>query len=345
MDRSPGLSAHELLPLNVDNEDDNLFDHDLVTIPASGETDQLPRAARVTGAPSLTRLNGLALVISLQIGSGIFSAPTQISQHVTTPGWGLAVWIVGGLLVWTGAASFIELGLRIPSNGGIQEYLRTCYGDFMGFLFTWSWVAIAKPAANAVISTIFADYLLRAVWPLEQSSPWAMKLVAVACVAALTFLNCLGATTGAKAANVFLLLKLSALGSIVVVGSIVYVFGYGEGVPASEAGWFGWEPSQVDVTAWQWLGNFVTALFGALFCYGGWETVGFVMGDMANPEGDLPVVINGAMTIVITGFFLMNAALYICLPLEVMRESTTVAVVSCLRLRHEYQETSADSRM
>jgi solute carrier family 7 (L-type amino acid transporter), member 6 len=51
------------------------------------------------------------------------------------------------------------------------------------------------------------------------------------------------------------------------------------------------------------------------------------MGDMANPERDLPLVINGAMITVITGFLLMNAALYICLPFWVIRASTTVAVV------------------
>jgi amino acid transporter len=199
----------------------------------------------------------------------------------------------------------------------------------MGFLFTWSWVAIAKPAANAVIATIFADYLLKAIWPFEPTSPWTMKLVAIGCVVTLTFINCLGATTGAKAANIFLLLKLSALGSIIVLGFVVYLFGYGDGVPASEAGWFGLDRSQVEWHTWEWYGNFSTALFGALFCYGGWETVGFVLGDMKNPQGDLPIVINGAMTTVIIGFFLMNAALYICLPMDVMRESTTVAVVSC----------------
>ncbi len=48
---------------------------------------------------------------------------------------------------------------------------------------------------------------------------------------------------------------------------------------------------------------------------------------MANPEGDLPFVINGAMMIVITGFCLMNAALYICLPMDVIRGSSTVVVV------------------
>ncbi|KAH8652364.1 large neutral amino acids transporter small subunit 1 [Xylariales sp. PMI_506] len=315
-----GLSGPEFASLTADqrrSEDD-----------AVSDLGSRWSASRRGGAatPSLTRLNGLALVISLQIGSGIFSAPSQISQHVTAPGNGLLVWVVGGVLVWTGAASFIELGLRIPSNGGIQEYLRTCYGDFMGFMFAWSWIAIAKPAANAVGATIFADYVLKAIWPFEPLGKWTVKWVAIIDIAVLTFVNCLGATTGAKAANIFSLLKISALGSIVLIGFIVYIFGYGDGIPVAEMGWFGLERSQIPLTTWQWLGNFCTALFGALFCYGGWETVGFVLGDMANPEADLPVIINVAMTTVIIGFFAMNMALYICLPMEVIRGSTTVAV-------------------
>lgn len=49
---------------------------------------------------------------------------------------------------------------------------------------------------------------------------------------------------------------------------------------------------------------------------------------MKNPRRDLPIVINGSMTLVITGFMLMNAALYVCLPMSVMQSSSTVAVVS-----------------
>lgn len=52
-----------------------------------------------------------------------------------------------------------------------------------------------------------------------------------------------------------------------------------------------------------------------------------MLGDMAHPERDLPRVITGAMITVMTGFILMNAAIYICLPFEVIRTSSTVAVV------------------
>ncbi|KAI3335075.1 amino acid permease-domain-containing protein [Ustulina deusta] len=277
--------------------------------------------------PTLTRLNCLALIISLQIGSGIFSAPSLIAQQVHSPAEALGVFVVAGLLVWTGAASFVELGLLVPSNGGIQEYLRASWGDYPGHLFSWMWVGVVKPAGNAVISTIFADFLLKALPPSDPIWPWATKVVALGCVASLTAINCLGTTAGAKAANVFMILKLAALGSIIAIGFANYVFGYGDGVPSSGAGWFGWDqatPSEPDV--WGSLGSVSTAVFAALFCYGGWESAGFVAGDLHSPAKDLPVVINGAMALVVTGFFLMNASLYVCLPFDVIRESKTVAV-------------------
>lgn len=285
---------------------------------------------------SLTLLNGLALVIALQIGSGIFTLPTQVSQSVPSPGAGLLVWLLAGLLVWTGAASFIELGCRVPSNGGIQEYVRVAYGgggkrghhdvdeegsdgadqdevgadqgdldmegrlmpattagraenhdkvgprgELAGFVFTWTWVLLAKPAANGAISTIAANYLTRPFLPGPSSSssegglsPLASRLTALACVGSLTAVNCLGATSGAKAANVFLILKLTALGSIILMGLFALVTGWrADGVPASETGWFGRSEADREMPPWQLLGEFVTAIFGAVFSYGGWETV------------------------------------------------------------------------
>ena len=104
---------------------------DLVAI-SSRNGDNAPVA---TGA-NLTFLNGLAIILSLQIGTGIFSAPSQVSNHVSSPAVGVLVWLFVGLFVWTGAASFIELGLAVPMNRWVQEYLWFCYGDFLGILFT-----------------------------------------------------------------------------------------------------------------------------------------------------------------------------------------------------------------
>ena len=222
---------------------------------------------------SLTFYNGLALVLSLQIGSGIFSAPSQVSNHVPNPGAAVLVWLVGGIMVWTGAASFIELGLAIPKNGGIQEYLKVCYGDYIGFLFTWIWVVITKPCAMAMIAIIFAENISIAVMPVSVSSVWEVKALALLGLVLITFINCLGTIAGARAANAFLILKLLAVFSISATGIFVGVTGHDS--HRSEPEWFASDPDPHRQTILNWpkAGEYITAVYGALFCYGGWESV------------------------------------------------------------------------
>ncbi|MCJ1353905.1 MAG: Y+L amino acid transporter [Icmadophila ericetorum] len=280
---------------------------------------------------SLTYLNGLALILGLQIGSGIFSAPSQVSRHVPSPGTAISVWLIAGLLVWTGAASFIELGIAIPDNGGIQEYLRTCYGDFAGFLFSWIWITIAKPSAIAMIAMIFAENLGTVISTDADSgllATWKAKIIAILGIQAVTFVNCLGSRTGAQAANGFLVLKLLAISSIGITGLVIGTFGLWKEGQKPDTAWFGKDPDPLrqQFPIWVQVGEYVTAVYGALFCYGGWESLGFVAGEMTNPGRDLPRAIISAMTIAVSGFFTLNVALYVVLPFTGLRERSTVAV-------------------
>ena len=251
-----------------EDEDDTMFlSEPVLTASAHIEENTRPRHQK----PSLTFLNGLALVIGLQIGSGIFTAPHQVSNHVSSPGVAIIVWLAGGLLVWTGASSFIELGLAIPQNGGVQEYMRYCYSDFYGFLFTLVWVLISKPAAMAIISMVFAEYMCRTISGGDSASLLIKKLLALLGLAFITFINCLGAKTGARVASGFLFLKLFAVFSIAILGFKVLIDGTGEGV--GQYGWFEENSKAEFGNMWSQIGEFVTALYDALFCYGGWETV------------------------------------------------------------------------
>jgi amino acid permease len=71
----------------------------------------------------LTLLPSVALVTGMMIGSGIFSSPGLIVALTGSVGASLLVWLVGGLLAWTGASSYAELGAAIPLDGGTQVYL------------------------------------------------------------------------------------------------------------------------------------------------------------------------------------------------------------------------------
>ncbi len=274
----PGSTLGASAPLVADasNVPVNELDQDGVNQTTLPFVAPVHAAHSPTGA-SLTFLNSLAIVLGLQIGSGIFSAPSQVSNHVSSPGVGVLVWLFAGLFVWTGAASFIELGLAIPINGGIQEYLRFCYGDFIAYLFTSTWVLLCKPAAMAIIAIVFSDHFCRAVFSTAPTSAWIGKTVAVLGLSIVTLVNCLGAKTGPQAASGFLVLKVFAIYSIVLIG-IATMF-RGKAAAMNEEGfrWFHGESTshsrEKGSEAWFWLGEYVTAFYGALFCFAGWESV------------------------------------------------------------------------
>lgn len=66
---------------------------------------------------NLGALEAFAIVISIVIGSGVFTSPGSIDTNVPSPGVALLTWLVGGVLAWTGASTMAELGTAIPGEG------------------------------------------------------------------------------------------------------------------------------------------------------------------------------------------------------------------------------------
>jgi solute carrier family 7 (L-type amino acid transporter), member 6 len=255
-------------------------------LPPPLSTSHLPSSSPplTTTHNSLTYLNCLSLVIGLQIGSGIFSAPAVVSNHVPTPIAGILVWALAGILVWAGTSCFIELGTTIPLNGGVQEYLRAGYGDFAGFLFSGVWLSIVRPCSFAIVAMIFAEHINGVALPaLGVPGGWVGdKGMALVGVWGITGVNCLGVHAGAKVANWFLVLKLMTISSIAVAGMVVgirknggyLVRGTEEGRRAMKMikrGEEGGEERGLGI-----FGEYVTAGFAALWVYGGWDAVSAV---------------------------------------------------------------------
>ncbi|KAL2760674.1 hypothetical protein ACRALDRAFT_2024610 [Sodiomyces alcalophilus JCM 7366] len=262
---------------------------------------------------SLTFLNGLSLIIGLIIGSGIFSSPSQVSANVGSPGAALIVWVIAGLLAWTGAASYAELGGAIPLNGGSQVYLAKIMGELAGFLFTWVAVLVLKPGSAAIIAIIMGEYLVRAVYGADAAeiNPWVNKSVALVGVALVTFLNCVSTRVGTKVNDLLMFLKFVALIAVTVTGVVVATTGYAfNGDPSTDwktNDWFA--DTSTDLSAW------AVAL----------PTTSW--GSSATPSRDLPRVIHTAMPLVIVSYVLANVAYFLVLPLATVYASNTIAVM------------------
>lgn len=223
---------------------------------------------------TLTYLNGLSLIVGLIIGSGIFSSPGQVIARAGSPGASLLVWVIAGVLAWTGAASYAELGGAIPLNGGAQVYLSKIFGELAGFLFTWSAVIVLKPGSTAIIAIIFGEYIVRAIVGAEAETvnPWIEKGVAFAGLALVTFLNCLSTKLGTKIGDMFMFMKFAALLAVTVIGIIVAVTGFSTTGQANTDwkthGWF--EGTSKSVSSW------AVALYAGLWAFDGWDNVSFL---------------------------------------------------------------------
>lgn len=217
---------------------------------------------------------GLSLVVGLIIGSGIFSSPAQVNINAGAPGAALIIWVIAGLLAWTGAASYAELGGAIPLNGGPQVYLSKIYGEWAGFLFTWCAVVVLKPGSAAIIAIIFGEYFVRAIIGADamDASVWINKAVAIAGLVLVTFLNCVSTKVGTRATDIFVILKFLALAGVTITGIIVAFTGWSYGdAPTGEwkthGYWF--HGTKTDPSSW------AVALYAGLWAYDGWDNVRF----------------------------------------------------------------------
>ena len=274
---------------------------------------------------SLTFLNGLSLVVGLIIGSGIFSSPASVNSNVGSPGASLIIWLVSGILAWTGAASYAELGGAIPLNGGAQVYLSKIFGEWAGFLFTWCAVTVLKPGSAAIIAIIFGEYIVRAVIGADASSasPWINKGVAMFGLLFVTCINSTSTKLGARTSDVFMFLKFVGLLAITVLGIITAVTGWSYNKESlsqtwKDTNWF--EGTSASTSKW------AVALYAGLWAYDGWDNTNYVVGEMKNPGKDLPRVIHTSLPMVILAYILANLAYIFVLPTDVINSSNTVAV-------------------
>ena len=273
---------------------------------------------------TLTYTNGLSLVIGLIIGSGIFSSPSQVNSHAGSYGASIIVWAVSGLLAWTGAASYAELGGAIPLNGGAQVYLAKIFGEMVGFLFTWCAVCVLKPGSAAIIAIIFGEYVVRAAIGAEVESinGWVNKAVALGGLFLVTFLNCISTRFAARIGDLFMYFKFVALLFVTIVGIVVATTGVTfKGTANSDwktKGWF--DNTSTDISNW------AVALYAGLWAFDGWDNTNYVTGEFKNPSRDLPRVLHTAMPLVILFYILANVSYFFVLPLTTIESSNVVAV-------------------
>ncbi|KAI0297574.1 APC amino acid permease [Multifurca ochricompacta] len=276
------------------------------------------------GEKQLTLINGIALIVGLQIGSGIFSSPGVIVAHTQSASASLVIWVIAALLAWTGASSFAELGASLPRNGGAQAYLAYTYGPLVSYLFTWTAILLLSPGTKAVNSLVFAEYLNRVLWnatrgddaPSEIIPNWVINTTAVAVVIFVVILVVGTRSLGPRAAVILTCIKVLALLSVIVLGFMNLFLGRDTVHPYMKPAT---EPPPT-------VASYAQALYAGLWAFDGFNQANYVAGEMRHPARDIPRAIHLSMGLVAVLFFFANVAYFSVLDRAAIARSNTVAL-------------------
>lgn len=292
----------------------------------------------------LNALNGYALLIGCIIGSGIFASPAAVDTNVPSPGAALLIWLVGGLLAWTGAATLAELGTALPGEGSVQEYLKYIYGDFAGFLAAYTWIVAITPSTLSLLCIVFVETVHSAANPASEGTAdgWGYKGLSILVLVVNVLLNCINTKTSARLGNFFAGIKLLSVLLPVLAGlvvAVIYATDHSKDYSGKDwhrKGWFETRPSITPdgttdwskISTWDAFGHYSAAIYASLWAYCGWDGANYIAAELQDPGRQLPLALNTAIPTVMVSYVLVNAAYYILLPWDTVGLTDAIAVVS-----------------
>lgn len=274
-------------------------------------------ASRPTLPRSLGSLDGLAIIIGITVGAGIYSTPQIIAGYLSSFKEVILLWIGVGLFVFLGGLVYAELGTRFPHTGGEYVYLHRAFGPLVGFMFGWSQLFIIRTSPAAGLAIVTADYL----GYFFSLTPLMHRLIAVAVILLFGGLNIVGLKWASAYQKISTGFKIFGL-FLIVLGGLILSIGQGSSLgervnPAADIN---------PVT------RVVAALMMVFFAHTGFERLGYSAGEMKNPRRAIPFSLFIGISVVVTLYCLTNLVYHLILGMEGVRGNTIVASAAAVRL-------------
>ncbi|CAG9858292.1 unnamed protein product [Phyllotreta striolata] len=259
-------------------------------------------------------MDGVAIIVGVIIGSGIFVSPKGVLRYSGSIGIAILIWILSGILSMIGALCYAELGTMIPKSGGDYAYIKEAFGPLPAFLYLWVALFILVPTGNAITSITFAQYIVQPFWGTCPAPYEAVRLLAAATICILTVINCYNVKWVTRVQDIFTATKMLALGIIVLAGIYYACTGHLENFNRP-----------LDGTKWD-PGHIALAFYSGLFSYSGYNYLNFVTEELKDPYKNLPKAILISMPVVTIVYVVTNVAYFVVLSKDDVLSSDAVAV-------------------
>lgn len=258
-----------------------------------------PTASR----PGISVLQGIAFIVGIVVGIGIFKSPQLVAQNVADETTFITLWIVGGLITLVGALVYAELASAYPSGGGEYHFLTLGLGRPIGLMFAWARISVTQTGAIATVAFVYGDYAQQ----LLSLGAWGAAIHAALALAILTVVNVTGATNGKSFQLLLTALTIIAVAVVVLAGFTV----------ARQV-----QPSPTPAGS----GVLGLALVFVLLTYGGWNEVSYLSGEIADRGRNMARVLVISTVVIAVIFLLMNLAFLNILGLDGIRQPGAIGV-------------------
>lgn len=132
--------------------------------------------------------NGVAIIVGVIVGSGIFVSPKGVLQEAGSVGLSLIIWVLCGLVSLVGALCYAELGTMILKSGADYAYIGEAFGSLPSFLYLWVALVVIIPAGNAITALTFANYILEPIFSCDEMPQEAVHIFAALCISKYYFI-------------------------------------------------------------------------------------------------------------------------------------------------------------
>ena len=260
----------------------------------------------------LNLFDATLLVIGNVVGAGIFTTSGFLAGELPHPLLFVAIWVIGGLLTLCGALTYAEMAGMFPRSGGDYQFLKEAYGPWAGFLLGWVSFWVITPGSVAVLSIAMVGYI-------KGFSPFhyvlSEKLLAVAIISSLSFINYRGVRLSGTIQDIF------TLGNLLIILALIL-----GGLTSGNGNWQHF--TAASSTSLPFPKLFGPAMIAVLFTYSGWFASAYIGAEVKNPERNLPSSLLLGTIIVILFYTAMNLVYLYAVPLSRLKDTVNVAQVT-----------------
>lgn len=250
-----------------------------------------------------------SFVIASMIGVGVFTSLGYQLVSTESAFSIILLWALGGLSAITGALSYLALAHLLPRSGGEYHFLRSIYGEGLGFVTGLLTVLVGFSAPIAATAMAFHSYS-SSIFP-ALNIPWAYLLIAV-----VLLVHLLNVRSGGNF-NVW----TTAFKVLLILAFIIFGFSISKPIALNCL------PQPGDLNQ-IFSSGFGVSLVYVTYSYTGWNAAVYMLDEIENPKRNVPLAILLGTAVVTFIYILINMVFLYSTPTSEMIGQTEVAAIA-----------------